>query len=342
MSKLRFFFILLLLLGIAASSFAQEEIQVGDSVDGEDDEDPVEYELFLEEGQSVEIALSSDDFDTYLYILDEDGDEINHNDDYDGTDSYLVYTAEDSETITIQVASCCSGEGPTGDYELSVDEIEVVAEIEGGTLAYGDSIEIEPSGTSLITFTFEGTEGDVITLTAVSEGSDDTSMTLLDPDGDEAAHNDDDGGLNRNPAIRRFQLPATGQYTVEVEGFNDSVLFSNIEVSLEETDLLLVNDGPQTLEFDPDHIADIMTFDVEEDASYLVTVTLSETSESALFINVLEEEQSYALTRISIANTATIAFVFTAEETGRAHLQLEFYTYDDDIEVTIQAEPLDQ
>jgi hypothetical protein len=338
MLKLRFFLTLMLLLGIATSNFAQEEIQLGDTIEGESDSQPVEYELFLEEGQVVEITLSSDDFDTYLYILDVEGEVINYNDDFDEHNSYLVYTAENSENITIQVATCCSGDGPDGDYVLSVEEVVLVDEIDGGVLAYGDSVEIEPSGTELITFTFEGTEGDVITITAVSQGNEDTSLSLIDSDNDEVAHSDDDNGLN--PAIRRFELRATGEYTVELEAFNDSLLYSNIDVSIEETDLLLVNDGPQTLELSEDQITDIMTFDVEEDVSYLVTVTLSEASETSLAISIEEEDQSYALTRLSVTNTSAITFVFTPEDSGRAHISLEFYAYDDELEITIQAQAL--
>jgi hypothetical protein len=102
----------------------------------------------------------------------------------------------------------------------------------------------------------------------------------------------------------------------------------------------LVNNGPQTIEFEPEHVSDIMTFDVEEDVSYLLTVTLSDTSDSSLRISILEEDETYALTSISITNTNTFAFVFTPEDSGRAHINIEFYTYDDEIEVTIQAEAL--
>jgi hypothetical protein len=340
MLKARLFLILMMLFSIAAYSYAQEEINIGDTVEGEDDNDPVEYTLFLEEDQSVEITLESDDFDTYLYILDEDGDEITHNDDYDGTNSYLVYTAEDSEPIIIQVASCCSGDGPQGDYELSVEEVVVEEEIDGGTIAYGDSVELDPSDTEEITFNFEGTEGDVITITVVSESSEDTAITLSDPDGDEVAYNNDDAGFSINPAIRRFELTSTGTYTIEIEAMYDATLFSPLTVSLEESDLLLVNNGPQTIEFEPEHVSDIMTFDVEEDVSYLLTVTLSEVSDSSLRVSILEEGETYALTTISITNTNTFAFVFTPEDSGRAHINIEFYTYDDEIEVTIQAEAL--
>ena len=76
---LRILLMMLLALALATSAFAQDTVSVGDVIEGEADDDTVEYEIELEEDQTVEISLESEDFDTYLYILDEDGDEVDSN-----------------------------------------------------------------------------------------------------------------------------------------------------------------------------------------------------------------------------------------------------------------------
>ena len=84
----RILFLLLLVFGLATTAFAQEEIGVGDTVEDEADGDVVEYEIELEEGDVILIDLQSDDFDTIVRVLDEDGDELDMDD--DGGDEWMI------------------------------------------------------------------------------------------------------------------------------------------------------------------------------------------------------------------------------------------------------------
>jgi hypothetical protein len=71
-------------------------------------------------GQTVQITLQSTAFDTYLFLLDPNGLELEENDDYPGggTDSRITLELTDSGTYTIYANSYDPGE--TGAYNLQL------------------------------------------------------------------------------------------------------------------------------------------------------------------------------------------------------------------------------
>ena len=83
-----------------------------------------------------------------------------------------------------------------------------------GQLTYDESVDGEVTDTENSVWTFEGEEGDAVTLT-VSGGDLDTELVLLDPSGEELAR-DDDTGIDYNPLLVAVELPEDGVYTVEV------------------------------------------------------------------------------------------------------------------------------
>jgi hypothetical protein len=338
MSKARFLAIFFLLFSLVSSVFAQEEIGVGDTVEGEEDSDAVEYELELEEDQTVQITLESDDFDTYLELYDDDGNLLDSNDDFDGTNSQITYTADDDMAVIVSVRSFGS-DGPNGDYELSVEEIEIIDELDGGVIEFGDTVSLEPNGASEITLTFEGTEGQAVSIFVESLGDEYSSLSLEDPDGDEIASNDD-SGLGWNPAIRRFALPATGTYTIILTGLDDSSLFAELEVTLEESAVLLLNDGPQTLELDEDVTTDVVVLDVVEDTSYLISVSFDSNIDSSFYLRIIDEDLGYARSTMTLSGTTAGSFVYEAEDDGRTVIEVELFTFSGGVELTVTAEAL--
>lgn len=67
-------------------------------------------------------------------------------------------------------------------------------------------------------WTFNGTAGQTVTIQGNAFGGDatDPRVNLLGPDGALLA-GDDDGGQDANALISSFSLPATGQYTIQVD-----------------------------------------------------------------------------------------------------------------------------
>jgi tetratricopeptide (TPR) repeat protein len=85
------------------------------------------------------------------------------------------------------------------------------------TAALGEGLEIAMDYQRVVRITFEGTAGQIVTLSAreVVPEQVDPIIVLLDPNGNPIAGDDDFGG-NLDALIDDFELPATGTYTLLV------------------------------------------------------------------------------------------------------------------------------
>ena len=214
-------------------------------------------------------------------------------------------------------------------------------ELDGGTLNYGETVEIDADGVLTVVFTFEGSEGDIISITVNSEDDFDSRINLFDPNEDELFVDDDSGGYP-NPAAHRIELPESGTYTLMLDNYAGNEFEGDFEVTVEQTELLLLNDGEQTITLgDGTASTDVMDFDVEEGQFYILTVSFSDASDTTLYIEFGEEGDYYPNTRFAISGLVASSFVFEADETGRARLKFQFTGYDEEIEVTVSAEAID-
>lgn len=82
---------------------------------------------------------------------------------------------------------------------------------QGGMIAYGDVVEATLSDTAGDRYTFEGTEGDIVTIRM--EGNFDTFLELYDAS-ETMLTSDDDSAGDLNSLIDSFVLPADGVYTI--------------------------------------------------------------------------------------------------------------------------------
>ena len=115
-----------------------------------------EYSFTGKKGQAVTIALTSDAFDTFLTLLDPDGEEIASNDDYGRSlNSAIVITLPQDGTYKVLTKSY-SGQG--GDYSITVRPAtpyeqaysQGVNEYQEGNLrqaiaAMSEAIELDPN-----------------------------------------------------------------------------------------------------------------------------------------------------------------------------------------------------
>ncbi len=81
-----------------------------------------EHELELEEGQTVELTLTSDDFDAYLIVHSPDGEVLSDDDGAGGMNSRLLIFADAEGTWRVFANTYEAGE--TGDYELTISTSE--------------------------------------------------------------------------------------------------------------------------------------------------------------------------------------------------------------------------
>lgn len=180
----------------------------------------VGFTFEAEAGQRVSIALNSDDFDTYLVLVDSEGNVLDVDD--DGGDSlnslltgYMLPTNGTYGVIATSFGGFRGTGTAEGEFALAVITFEV------RRIEYTQRIEDElTADQTSIDYRFTGSAGDTI---SIFMGADtfDTYLFLYGPDGTELAYNDDGGG-NLDSLIGPFTLPETGEYVIQANSFSRS------------------------------------------------------------------------------------------------------------------------
>lgn len=339
--NLRLFVVGMLVFVMASSAFAQGgKIAIGDTIT-ESSTSVTEYTIELQADETIQISLESTEFDPYIELFDEDGDSIASDDDGgEGLNSLLIFTAPSSGTYTIRVRSF-AGDSPGGEFTIAVDSSEVVGNASGGALVGGETTTFDPDGAITSTFTYDAAAGDVVTITVVSSGGEDSRLTVYNEDGDEIASNDD-GGAGVNPRLTRLELVDGGTYSIEVTGFADAPLANEFDITVEPTTLLLLNDGPQTVELNEDEGTDRLALDVTDGSQWIITLSIDEATASTLYGTINSADELYSSTRFTFSGFTVASFFYTATTDGRVTLDLEFYGFDGDRTFEITAEPLNK
>ncbi|MFN8371333.1 MAG: pre-peptidase C-terminal domain-containing protein [Anaerolineae bacterium] len=179
------------------------------------------------EGDVVTIALNSEDFDTYLMLLDPQGATIVYNDDFNGLNSQINEFELDADGTYTIVARGYSTSA-SGDYTLSLDAEGVERAdneddqqpnaADGTALEYGDSVDGQLDQNQQ-SWTFEGEEGDVITISLESDDFN-TYVEIYTEDG-ELLESDNNGGDGSNSLISELELPQDTTYTIVVSSFRN-------------------------------------------------------------------------------------------------------------------------
>jgi Caspase domain len=178
------------------------------------------YKLDGHVGDVLVLDLTSSDFDTYVVLVDPNGEQQD-NDDYEGDArrSMLGVELESDGEYTVVVTSYAASE--TGAYRLEISqeasagvEVSSSAETIGGALTFGDdTLESEEY---VDVFTFQGRPGDVVRLDLRSPDFD-TYLILLGPDDFRRENDDGDEGIGHS--MIEVALPEYGEYTALVTSF---------------------------------------------------------------------------------------------------------------------------
>ncbi|MFW5827409.1 MAG: PPC domain-containing protein, partial [Alkalispirochaeta sp.] len=200
-----------------------ERIAPGDSIAGRFDKTDVfegvavdRYWFSGSAGQIVVIDLTSNDFDAYLRIQDEQGREFIDDDGGSGRNSRVSYAFDRDGMLSIQ-ASSFSGD-QVGRYELRVADIgtqEPVATYQGELSLTSDRAY---DGKRIARHEYAGTAGETVSV-HLQSSSFDTQLYMSGPSGESIAV-DDDGGGGTNSLIT-VTLPETGPYAIYAVPFLD-------------------------------------------------------------------------------------------------------------------------
>lgn len=206
------------------------ELAFGDSVMGSltDSALSLEYTFTAAAGDQVTITLASDDFDAFLTLLDADGNELAADDDGAGNlDSQITaFTIPADGTYVIIVDSydhARADSSAIGGFTLSLEgDLPDTPIVMGeGVIEVGESLAGELSAeTPGIEYAFTASAGDIVTIT-LSSTAFDAYLVLLDSNGNELDWDDDSAG-DLNSRIGPFEIPADGQYVIQVESFGSA------------------------------------------------------------------------------------------------------------------------
>lgn len=244
-----------------------EAIEIGDTVERalSASADAYPFAFSGTAGQTVTITLSSSDFDAYLVLEDESGDQLAVDDDSAGNLNARIseFTLPADGTYIIQAGSY--GSGVAGSFTLTLEDAgsstDPTPEVETPTpdetpeiVTVGNELTIGASATGTLEpdqvsaeYTFEGRAGEAVTIT-LSSTAFDSFLSLRDSQGTVIAEDDDSGG-NRNAQITNFSLPNDDTYTIVVSslgGFGSGGYLLTLEageVTVEPTAVVLTSDG---------------------------------------------------------------------------------------------------
>lgn len=209
---------------------AAEAIAIGDTVEGqltesdgkgEGDTRADAYRFEGREGQRVRIDMTSDDFDTYLELFDDNRASLDKDDDGgpEGTNSRLTFTLPRTGSYIIEARAFSEA---TGGYSLSITEVQpdrLPEPIAFGASLQGEIGEGDPrddDDRGYDAFTFSGVEGQRIQA-IMRSGDFDTFLQVGKAGGDfTALASDDDGLMEGTDSRLNFTLPDDGEYVLRV------------------------------------------------------------------------------------------------------------------------------
>jgi len=205
---------------VARTLAAPETIEVGQTIEGrlgDSSSSGNRYELRGSAGSRVVIDLRSYDFDAYLTVTSQNGEETTDDDGGDeGYNSRIAHRFDEDGVITIAASSLGSD---TGRYQLSVGELsEEVAMSFTGSLT-SDSPRGH-DGTRYERHEFEGEAGQTVTIMLESDAFDPV-LFVSNPDGSNLTRDDDGGQDSNSEAV--VGLTESGTFTIYATSFSDGL-----------------------------------------------------------------------------------------------------------------------
>ncbi|MCI5134256.1 MAG: hypothetical protein D3920_04110 [Candidatus Electrothrix sp. AW2] len=182
------------------------------------------YTFEAQHGQVIFITMRSKRFDSYLWLLDEEGRVMAVNDDWKGGKgrrpvSQIIFFPPVAGTYTVLTSS--KEPMSVGRYQLWLNTTRVPAKTKHLIETVAGNLELSDPQLSIgqyfDLYTLEGDVGKSVTLEL--ESSDfDSYLRIIDSFGNVVRANDDSGG-GTNSFIDRLVLPETGNYYVWVSSF---------------------------------------------------------------------------------------------------------------------------
>ena len=290
---------------------AQQTLTPGQTLTGNTNA-AVTYPLPMQQGDAVTISARSEAFDTYLEIRDAAGNILAEDDDgAGGLDSQLTFVAPQTATYSVTISAAFGD--PSGPYALEVEVVSL------RLMAYGDSILIQPDGGQAYYLGFEASAGDVVDIFAAS--AQDTRLRVSTIVGQEIAIDDDDGP-GTDPYIRRLYIPESGLYRLTIETLFDDPLLSQVELTLQQTEALVIGAEAVEIELGAVHDVEVLTLDAVAGQGYRLDIRTN-APDALLSVEVTQPGELLSLAYYSAQFLEEISVVFSLDAGGLTHIVID-------------------
>lgn len=190
------------------------------------------------------------------------------------------------------------------------------------SIVYADAVSIEfDADTSVQIVEFDAQAGDVINVTVDSGNSLDTVATLISPDGQIIA-SDDDGGQGFDPEIERVVLPDAGIYSLEIRSFTAGDSGSALVTINRNDGRSLTDVETRTVVLNSKITTDVLTFFAQAGDVISLGIDLESGSIGELHITA-EQGEAILMDYSTSGLPGTIILGFVVPETGNIVIRLE-------------------
>ncbi len=308
------------------------QLDYGQRMSGELTTTEPELEVIFtaEAGDAVIIDLTSDDFDAYLRLFSASPrSELTSDDDSGGNLNSRIgpYILTEAGDYHIGVSSIFGGE--TGAFELTLNQVNLLP------ITFGEPQTAPVSGNSPVIFSFEGSADQIVDVVVDSGNTRDTRLRLLGPNSYALAENDDTSrGID--PAIRSILLNEFGTHFIILQPVGSRDTSTPVTITLSETELPALDDGPQVLNLSNLETAGLLTFMGQAGETVTLRITLAAEVHLSPDITVRQGgDQIAAITSFTINDELSFGFDVPAD--GPVVIALRDYDYVD-ADITIGLE----
>ncbi len=312
--------LLVFLLALVSVAFAQDDLVVGQTFEGNADGETIYYVFRAEAGKGYIIDLSTPRFDGYLEVRKLDSTSIAYNDDFgDSSKSRVFFLLSEDTPLAVSIGSY-SSEDFKGGYTLKVSEAP------SSELAYGDTAEVQDTDATEGYYTFTGKKDDVINLFVTNDDNDSDTSLSLKLDGVEVTY-DYDNGANYFPYIRHYRLPEDATYLVVLSGYYDNTLSGSV-IHLEKTELPTAKLGTPIEISMTEADYEVVGIPILDGTSYTVEVAADTTKGTSFTLEITLPGETYSTYYINVTSLNKASGTFTATESGTAILRIVGSSYD--------------
>ena len=268
--------LVILALMMTTGVFAQEAIAVGDTVEGTRTDADIDYAIELEAGQLILVSVVAADFDSNVAVLNTSGEQLGYDDDSAGErNPYLAFFVPETGSYVIRVGAFF-GEG-SGAFTLTVALGEVTP------LTVSTPLDVQFNGAPQF-FSFEGAEGDVVTVSATNDNYVSVDLALVGPDGLEVSNNSSLFIGNRQ--LRRVILPLSGLYSLKLSSYSISEVAETVVLTVTPDTILSLDGGSVNVVIEQDVIDfDVVRFTATAGTTYVLSA-VTDNSEKGVHVDI--------------------------------------------------------